>query len=343
MADPRFFNPPPSRLLSDIVRHLGLPGSAVPDGQPDPVIADVAPLETAAAGHISFLDNIKYKEAFAVTKASACIVSPKMASFAPPGVALIVSETPYKVYARTAQIFYPDSFPAPDLSGRAVIDPTADIGAGCRIDPGVVVGARAVIGAGSWIEANAVIGAGVVLGRQCRVGANATISHALIGDHVRLYPGARVGQDGFGFAIDPAGHVKVPQLGRVVIEDHVEIGANTCIDRGAGPDTVIGAGTWIDNLVQIAHNVKIGRGCVLVGQCGIAGSTVLEDYVVLAAQSGVAGHIRLGKGAQVAAKSGVLRDIPAGAAHMGYPSVPIKEFWRQIAILKRLTNRQKSE
>lgn len=343
MADPRFFTPPQSRRLSDIVRCLGLPESSLPAGQGDPLITDVASLELAELSHISFLDNIKYRDAFGATKAGACIVSSKMAPFAAKGVSLIISETPYKIYALTAQLFYPASFPAADISKYAVIDSSAQIGAGCRIDAGAIISPDAIIGAGSWVEAQAVIGPGVVIGEHCRIGMHASVTHALIGDHVRLYPGVRVGQDGFGFAMDPAGHVKVPQLGRVIIEDNVEVGANTCIDRGAGPDTIIGAGTWIDNLVQIGHNVKIGRGCVLVGQCGIAGSTVLEDYVVLAAQSGVAGHIRLGKGAQVAAKAGVLRDIPAGEAQMGYPAVPIKEFWRQIATLKRLTNRQKTE
>jgi UDP-3-O-[3-hydroxymyristoyl] glucosamine N-acyltransferase len=152
-----------------------------------------------------------------------------------------------------------------------------------------------------------------------------------------------VGQDGFGFAIDPAGHVKVPQLGRVLIGSHVEIGANSCIDRGAGPDTVIGDGAWIDNLVQIGHNVQIGRGCVLIAQSGVAGSTVLEDFSVLAAQAGVAGHLRIGKGARIGAKAGVMRDIPAGEEHLGAPSMPVREFMRQVAVLKRLTKPQKSE
>ncbi|NQZ13927.1 MAG: UDP-3-O-(3-hydroxymyristoyl)glucosamine N-acyltransferase [Alphaproteobacteria bacterium] len=147
------------------------------------------------------------------------------------------------------------------------------------------------------------------------------------------------GQDGFGFAIDPAGHVKVPQLGRVVIEDNVEIGANTCIDRGAGPDTVIGAGTWIDNLVQIGHNVKIGRGCVLIAQSGVAGSSVLEDYAVVAAQGGVAGHLTVGMGAQVGAQAGVMRDVPAGEKVLGSPAMPVKDAMRQFATLRKLASK----
>jgi UDP-3-O-[3-hydroxymyristoyl] glucosamine N-acyltransferase len=207
----------------------------------------------------------------------------------------------------------------------------------------VVIGKGATIGRNCWIEANAVIGCGVVIGDNCRIGPGATVSHALIGNNVRLYPGVRVGQDGFGFAIDPAGFVKIPQLGRVMIEDDVEVGANSCIDRGAGPDTVIGRGTWIDNLVQIGHNVRIGRGCILVGQCGIAGSTVLEDYVVVAAQAGIAGHLHVGKGARIGAQAGVLRNLDAGGEYMGSPCLPMRQNMRQIALLKRLTSRDKTE
>ena len=162
-----------------------------------------------------------------------------------------------------------------------------------------------------------------------------------MGEGSRLYPGARIGQDGFGFAIDPAGHVKVPQLGRVIIGDHVEIGANSCIDRGAGPDTVIGDGAWIDNLVQIGHNTKIGKGCVIVAQAGISGSTTLEDYVVVAAKAGIAGHLNIGMGTRIAAKSGIMSDLPAGSEVMGYPAVPIKQFMRQVVALKKLTKRKK--
>ena len=155
-----------------------------------------------------------------------------------------------------------------------------------------------------------------------------------------VYTLARIGQDGFGFAIDPAGFVKVPQLGRVIIEDSVEIGANTTIDRGAGPDTVIGQGTWIDNLVQIGHNVKIGKGCVIVSQAGISGSTIIDDFVMIGGQAGIAGHLHVGSGAKVAAQSGIMRNIPAGEEQMGYPALPMKQFMRQIATLNRLSKKK---
>ncbi len=162
----------------------------------------------------------------------------------------------------------------------------------------------------------------------------------MIGDRVLLHPGVRIGQDGFGFAPDPSGHVKVPQLGRVLIGNDCEIGANSTIDRGAGPDTVIGPGCWIDNLVQIGHNVTMGRGCIVIAQAGVAGSTQLGDFVVLAAQSGVAGHLKIGTGARLGAKSGVMNDIPAGESHFGIPAAPVKEYFRQVATLRRLAQKK---
>ncbi|MBN8521335.1 MAG: UDP-3-O-(3-hydroxymyristoyl)glucosamine N-acyltransferase [Alphaproteobacteria bacterium] len=341
MADSRFFSKLSPLSVRALAEKLGLEIQA-PSGV-DPVLKDVASLDQAGQGHLSFLDNPKYRDMFRQTKATACIIDPRMKDIAPEGVILLFSTQPYKSYALAAQIFYPDVFPAAQIASTAVIHPSADIAPGCVIDDHVVIGAHAVIGKGTWIEPGAVIGAGVVVGEKCRIGAQASVSHTVMGSAVRLYPGVRVGQDGFGFAMGAGGHVKVPQLGRVIIEDHVEIGANTCIDRGSGPDTVIGAGTIIDNLVQIAHNVKIGKGCVLVAQCGIAGSTVLGDYAVMAAQSGVAGHLTVGVGARVGAQAGVIRDMEPGETLMGMPGTPIKEFWRQMATLKRLTKRQKSE
>lgn len=341
MADSRFFTRAAPLSLQQLA---DLSGATLADpANAARSVSDVAPLDKARADEISFLDNLRYKESFIASKAGACVVSPKMADAAPKGMALLISNTPYKSYALIAQAFYPDAFPDAQVSSGAHVDPSAIIGKGCIIEPGVVIGADVVIGEGTWVEPGAVIGRGVMIGKKCRIGANATLSHAMIGDAVRLYPGVRVGQDGFGFAPDPKGHVKVPQLGRVIIEDHVEVGANSTIDRGAGPDTVIGAGTWIDNLVQIGHNVRIGRGCILIAQSGVAGSTVLEDYAVLAAQAGVAGHLRIGMGARIGAKSGVMRDVPAGEEQLGAPAMPVREFMRQVAALKRLTKPQKSE
>lgn len=341
MADPRFFQRSAPLSLDALAQIAG--GVLNDPSKGSLMIEDVAPLDTAGAGQLSFLDKVRYKAQFSSSKAAACIVAEAMVPFAPAGMALIVSKSPYKSYALVAQAFYPDSYPEAAISNAAHVDPSAKIGKGCVIEAGAVINANVVIGDGCWIESNAVIGTGVELGAKCRIGSGSSISHAVFGTAVRCYPGVRVGQDGFGFAIDPAGHVKVPQLGRVIIGDHVEIGANTCIDRGAGPDTVIGSGTWIDNLVQIGHNVKIGKGCVLVAQCGVAGSTMLEDYVVLAAKAGVAGHLTIGKGARIGAMAGVMRDVPPGEEQLGAPSMPVREFMKQVVALKRLTNPQKSE
>ena len=339
MPDPTFFKKVGSFTVQEIADRTG---ATLGEGaDPDAVLDDVAPLNSAKSSDLSFLDNIKYKDQFTQTKAGACFVVPDMQEVAPKGLNLLITPQPYKAYARAAQAFYPDPKPEGRISEAAHIDDSAEIAEGCVIEPGVVIADGVKIGKDSWIESNAVIGVGVQIGQGCRVGPNSTLSHCHIGDHTRLYPGVRIGQDGFGFAIDPQGHLKIPQLGRVIIEAHCEIGANTTIDRGAGPDTVIGQGTWIDNLVQIGHNVKIGRGCILVSQSGISGSTVLEDFVAIGGQAGVAGHLKIGVGARIAGQSGVMRDIPAGQEQMGTPALPIKQYMKQVALLKRMMNKNK--
>lgn len=323
MADPRFFKNTGPKTAADLA---ALTGAVLSNLEPDTLLEDVAPLDAAQGTHLSFLDNRKYLGQFQKTQAGACFVTSDLASKAPEGVGLLITPQPYRAYALAAQAFYPQ-----------------DNGCGDEtvIEDGAIVKPGASLGKGTLIEAGAVIGENVVIGDYCRVGPNAVVSHAVIGNHVRLYPGVKVGQDGFGFAIDPSGFVKVPQLGRVIIQDHVEIGANTTIDRGAGPDTVIGAGTWIDNLVQIGHNVKMGRCCVIVSQVGISGSTILGDFVMMGGQSGVAGHLEIGSGAKIGAQSGVMKSVPPGEQQMGAPAVPSKQFMRQVAMLKRLIKKDK--
>ena len=334
MADPRFF----CRRGPFTLSALATVGAAelMRDADSEKVIEDVARLEDAGPDDISFLDNPHYLDALAATAAGACIVSSRHADAAPDGTALLIAEEPYKTYAKVARAFYPA---VPAVAGRAasaVVDATATLGAGCSIAAGAVIEAEAELGARCSVGANAVVGRAVRIGDDAIVGACVSLSHCTIGDRVTIHPGVRIGQDGFGFAPDPRGHVKVPQLGSVIVGDDVEIGANTTIDRGSAADTVIGAGTWIDNLVQIAHNVRLGRGCVIVACAGIAGSTWLGDHVTVGGGTGIGGHLRIGDGAMIAGMSGVIKDIPPGAQYGGCPAVPIRDWHRQTVELKRI-------
>ncbi len=339
MADTRFFPKPAPVSLAQLAARTG--AELYDPASGDYIIEAVAALDVAGDSQISFLDNAKYRDQFRATKAGACIVHPDMVENAPSGVRLLLSKSPYKSYALAAQVLYPEVRPEAGISKLASVHPSAKIGSNVVIGDFVTIGEQAEIGEGCWIEPHAHVGSGVVLGAHCRIGVHACVTHSVFGHHVRVYTGARIGQDGFGFAIDPSGFVKVPQLGRVVIGDHVEIGANTTIDRGASGDTTIGSGTWIDNLVQIAHNVKIGRACILVAQSGVAGSTELGDFVVLAGQVGVAGHLKIGSMVKVAAQSGVTKNIPAKEEWMGYPAMPMKRYLRQAVLLNKMVERKK--
>lgn len=318
MADNRFHNNKGPFTVADIAKK----SLCEIVGDTNLNISDVASLSDANSTQLTFLNNVKYKLQLPVSKAGACIMHPDMVDDAPKGMVCLVSKTPYKSYALAAQIFYP--FAQEEATS---------------IHETSFVSDKATVGQGVIIEANSVIGDGVVIGDNTHIGSNVTITHSVIGNNVRIHSGAKIGQDGFGFALDPSGYVAVPQLGRVVIEDHVSIGANTCIDRGAGPDTIIGRGSIIDNLVQIAHNVKIGKGCVVTAQVGISGSTEIGDYCVFGGQSGVAGHLKIGMGTQVGAQSGVTKDVDAGQKLMGFPARPIREYWREMAKLKKLLSK----
>jgi UDP-3-O-[3-hydroxymyristoyl] glucosamine N-acyltransferase len=337
MADRRFFANVGPLTLGDIAERCG---ARIEAGDAARRFADVAPLDKAGPDDISFLDNRKYIDAFGISRAGAVFVQPSLAERAPAGMALLVTTQPYIAYARAAAAFYPEPPAVLGIAATAVIDPSAEIGEGATIGHHVVVAERVRIGRRCRIGAGTVIGPGVVIGDDSRIASQVTLSHCLLGNRVSIFSGVRIGQDGFGFAPDPKGHVKVPQLGRVIIEDDVEIGANTTVDRGAGPDTVIGAGSMIDNLVQIGHNVVLGRGCVLAAQVGIAGSTKLGDFVMAGGQVGIAGHLRIGRGAKLAAQAGIMRDVPDGETVAGYPAVPFAEHWRQVAAVRRLVKKR---
>jgi UDP-3-O-[3-hydroxymyristoyl] glucosamine N-acyltransferase len=305
----------------------------------DLLLRGVAPLQTAGPNEVSFLDNRRYLPALERTLAGAVIVHPDVAPRVPKATATIVTVEPYAGWARVAALFHPALPVAPGIhpsaivASNAVVDPSAEIG------PLVVIESGAEIGPGCRIGPCAVVGNGVVVGPDCRIGAHASLSHALLGARVYVYPGARIGQEGFGFASTKDGFLSVPQLGRVILEDDVEVGANTTIDRGSSRDTVIGAGSRLDNLVQIGHNVVLGRCCVVVAQVGISGSTVLEDFVRVGGQAAMAGHLRIGHGAEIGAQAGVMSDLAAGSKVLGTPAQPKKDFFRQIATLKRMAGR----
>jgi UDP-3-O-[3-hydroxymyristoyl] glucosamine N-acyltransferase len=294
----------------------------------------VAPLGAAEAEDVSFLDNRKYLAALEKTRAGAVIVHPDLADKVPASAVAILSSEVYAAWARVAALFHP---PAPSVPG---VHPSAVIGADARIDPSAEIGPLSVIGDGAVIGRRTriaplvLIGAGVEIGADCRIGGNASITHAWLGDRVYVYPGARIGQEGFGFAVTSEGFLTVPQLGRVVLHDDVEIGANSTVDRGGMTDTVIGVGTRIDNLVQI------GRCCVLAAQVGIAGSTIVEDFVQIGGQAALAGHLLIGRGAKLAARSGVMQDVPAAAEMGGTPAQPIRAWMREVSWLRRVTRSQ---
>jgi UDP-3-O-[3-hydroxymyristoyl] glucosamine N-acyltransferase len=330
MPDPRFFEDLGPVTLGDLAR---LTGAELPDAAAGAVAIEfVAPLGRAAVGAVAFLGDRRYADELAQTKASACFLRPEQAGLAPAGCAALVTSQPQLAWARAADLLHR---PRVIETATALVHPTALLEPGVVLAAGVVVGAGARIGRGSRVGPNTVIGVGVALGRDCVIGANATIGFALIGDNVRILAGAVIGEAGFRVAGGVDGIIDIPQLGRVILQDGVTVGANSCIDRGAWDDTVVGENTKIDNLVQIAHNVRLGRNCALAAHTGISGSCVIGDGVQFGGRAGIADHVNIGDGARVAAAAGVMRDIPAGESWGGTPAVPLRQFMRQTAWLNR--------
>ena len=329
--------------LADLASKLG--ASLPPEANAEALIEDVRPLADAEPQHLSFLDNRKYMPLLRETRAGACLIAPVFADRVPAATVALAITAPYRGFAAALQIFYPEALQpkaAMTRAGEPLVHPSAQIADGVLVEPGAVIGREAQIGSGTTVAAGALVGYRVVVGQGCYIGPGVSLTHAIVGDRVILHAGVRIGQDGFGFAMGPQGHLKVPQIGRVILHDDVEIGANSCVDRGALKDTVIGQGSKIDNLVQIGHNVVMGRHCVIVGQTGISGSTELGDFVVMGGQSGAVGHIKVGTGAQIAGGGHAKDDVPAGARMGGTPAVPMAEWARQIAALKRLGRRSRA-
>ena len=339
MSEGLFFKPAAPMTVGEIV---ALTGAVPRDGASlERIITNVASLDRAGASDLAFLGEAKYADLLQSTRAAACLTTARFENLAPKHLTVLRASDPYLAFVTVARKLFPDAlrpsslFETAGVASGAMVHPAARIEHGVSIDPGAVIGPRAAIGSGTVIAATAVVGPGVHIGRDCSIGPGATIVHALIGDSVIVHAGCRIGQDGFRFHSGRHGHTKVPQLGRVIIQDNVEIGAGTTIDRGGGADTVIGEGTKIDNLVQIGHHVSIGRNCIIVSQSGLSGGVVLGDNVVLGGQVGIADHLNIGEGAMIGAKSGVMSNVPPGEKWMGYPAAPAREHWRSIAAQRK--------
>lgn len=306
-------------------------------GDPTVVIRGIAPLDRAGPDDLSILSHLRYAGWFATSQAGVVLVAPAFVEQPGTPTTRIVVERPMDALVDLLPRFHRREPRAEGVHPTAVIAPTACLGAGVTIEAHVVIGEAAVIGDGCWLSAGANIGAGSILGRDVRLHANAVVyPFTELGDRVVLHAGAQVGREGFGFVSRPTGVVRIPHVGRCVLEHDVEVGANSCIDRGSVDDTVIGAGTKIDNLVQIGHNVRIGRFCFFASQAGIAGSTRIEDGAQIGGQVGVSGHLTIGTRATVAAQAGVFGDVPAGETWSGYPARPHQEQLRSQAALSRL-------
>lgn len=336
-GDSRFFRRSGLFALKRLLEATG--AEAVGTADAETLFEGVAPLHAAGPRHVSFLDNRRYLPLLQETGAGAVILGPASSDKVPEGCTALVSREPYLAWSRVARLFHPLPPAQEKRHPTAVIGENVTIGRQVEIGPFAVIGDGVQIGDGCVIGAHAMLGDHVVLGAGCRIGAHVTLSHALLGERVVLYPGARIGQDGFGFAVGPEGFETVPQLGRVILEDGVEIGANSTIDRGSMRDTVIGAGTRIDNLVQIGHNARLGRCCIVVSQAGVSGSTEIEDFVTIAAQAGLIGHIHIGRKARIGAQCGVMNDVEAGADVIGSPAMPFREFFRNVATLRKLSRK----
>lgn len=304
----------------------------------DRLVHSVSPVYRAKRGQICYILSRKNREELQTCEASAILCDKALRSLIPDHIPVLLSKTPHTAFAMAGAILHPKAMrplmtaeTVDGISPAAFVDPTARLEPGVVVEPMAVIGAHTEIGSGTRIGAGAVIGEHVRIGRECSIASGASILAALIGNNVIIHNGARIGQDGFGYAPGPRGMLKIVQVGRVIIQDHVEIGANTTIDRGTMDDTVIGEGTKIDNLVQIGHNVRIGRHCGIVSQVGIAGSAKIGDGVMLGGACGVNGHITIGDGAQIAAMSGVLADVPPGERYGGVPARPLKDYLREVA------------
>ena len=339
MADPRFYNNRGPFSVSQIVKSCGGKLAQNPDNKR--MLRDVSALIGAEVSEVAFVDNRRYASQLDNTQAGLLLLPRDLVERAPSNSAVVGCDNAYDSFAKIAELFYPEvSVSSFDPSNRAISN-KAKIGIDVSISPGVVINDDAVIGSGCFIGANTIIGKAVIIGENTWIGPNSTLCYCIVGDSNIIHTGVRIGQDGFGFSPGFPSHRKVPQLGRVMIGDNVEIGANSCIDRGSLLDTEIGSGTKIDNLVQIAHNVRVGSGCLFAGQVGVAGSSNIGDYVMIGGQTAISGHLTIGDKVQIGGKSSVTKDIESGRKVLGNPAVDSRVHWKRLATLNKLTKTKK--
>lgn len=341
MIEKNFFEKKGPFQLNDIIDEIKVFDSSVylKNFKDDYLVDDVCSLEDLNAGKIACFHNTKYKADLKKAKNGICILKEDFLNIldADLSLILIVSKNPYRTFAQIAQKFYPKPVFSEFKSEFSRVDSSAKIGQNCHIDHFTVVGKNASIGKNSYLSPNVVIGENVELGENCFIEAGVVITNAIVGNNVYIKAGAKIGNQGFGFYMDTKGHVDLPQTGKVLIGNNVQIGANTTIDRGSQKDTTIGNGCRIDNLVQIAHNVEIGDNSVIVSQAGIAGSTKLGKFVVVAGQVGIAGHLKIGNNVQIAAQSGVTKDIQENQIIGGSPATHIAKWRKEIATLRKIS------
>jgi UDP-3-O-[3-hydroxymyristoyl] glucosamine N-acyltransferase len=333
--DRRFYALGPPLSLAEAADLAGLDLPSGVDG--DRMITGVESLVEAGPDQISFCTGGAHARALAVTRAGVVLLPSALVDLAPSGAVAIPTPFPQAAMAAIAQALHR---PRDILAQDPAIHPRAQLEHGVLVGPGVWIGEGAEVGAGTVIGPGAIIGPGVAIGRNCRIGPRVVVGFALLGDRVQVHAGAVIGEPGFGAAPGPKGIVDLPQLGRVILQDGVTVGANACIDRGAFEDTVVGENTKIDNLVQIAHNVRLGRNNLLAAFTGISGSTVVGDGVMFGGRAGVADHISIGSGARIAAAAGIMKDVPAGESWGGSPGRPVKAWLKETALLARLARRR---
>ncbi len=348
MVDGRFYNSKGPFLLEDILKASAsfLDGELVfPPEIQKKSVQDVAPLEEALEGEITFCSGKKYEELLALTKASFCFLPKELKDHIPPSVIALYTSSPLRAFSAVSHLLYPDTRRLPQdqetqQRGEVFVHPSASLGKDVILGPGAIVQSGAVVGDGVHIGAYSIIGQNVIIGEKSFIAPHVTLFFTHLGKNTIIGPGTRIGQEGFGFVMDEKGHISIPQLGRVLIDDHVEIGANCTIDRGSLKDTRIGAYSRLDNLVHIAHNVRLGKGCVIVAQVGISGSTCLGDFVAVGGQAGLTQHLQIGSRARIGAQSGVMRDIKEGETVSGSPAIAIMEWKKQHILLSRMTQKK---